>query len=217
MCEYAYLALPAVFITLGLVYSMVMYRRAKSAGGAGAARYWREQFGLAADENVVAMTNGCFYLGPLVPSTQRDLVQKAGDLLSGTRWRGANLFFAFTDRERFAVAVEATEDGPKAVQNTQGLVDIGYAVLGVYGPVGRPQVLRAIDAWPGSKDLPKKKDHPKIRTLSGETTRLDLVCLMPNHQPSLVFFIDPQWVRPLQDWCGGGPVLQDPKWDTTRD
>lgn len=205
-------ALPAVMVVGMIIFYIVYFMRIRKAGGMKEAgrKYWREQFGLAPDESVIAMGIGTFYIGPLVPETARSTGGQVLDVLTGTSWRGANVFIGFSDKGRFAVAVEGTEDGPDTVKNSIGLADIGYGVLGVWGPNPRLRLDRAAEAWPGHKHLPKPGKCPKRPNLKGKSVRQELVRLITPEGRVLAIFLEPDWIGPLRTWCEGGPVSADP-------
>lgn len=202
-----------ILIVLGVgIYYLLYFRRIKQLGGMKAAGevYWREQFGLDVGEKVVSMGVGAFYMGPLVPESERSTGDKVVDFLTNTTWRGANVFIAFTSGERFGIAVEETEDGPKGVQTSLGLK--GYGRLGVWGPRERLLFQTAAEAWPGSPHLPNEGQKPKRQALTGGTVRMELVRLTSPDGQSWALFIEPAWVPLMRSWSQGGPAYVDPRY-----
>lgn len=204
--------LGAVLVFIVLFY-LNYFRKIKAAGGRAAAGriYWREQFGLEQDEHVVSMGIGTWYLGPLVPETMRSTGERVFDALTGTTYRGANMWVCFTNKDRFAISVEETEDGPKPAKSSIGLAS-GYAPLAIFAGQPRPHVYTADQVWPGSPDLPKDSQKPKRPNTMGESIRQELIQLVGPDGSRMTFFVEGTWMRHLQHWCAGGGVAIDRRW-----
>jgi hypothetical protein len=195
------------------IYYVRYYASIKKAGGRHAAGkiYWREQFGLDPDEDVVSMGIGTWYLGPLVPETMRSTAEKVFDALSRTTYRGANMFVAFTSKHRLALAVEPTENGPRPAASSIGLAR-GYAPLAIFGAGSRPRIERGEEAWPGSPDLPGDRQKPNRVNTLGHAVRQELVRLTDAGGHQMTFFVEGDWVGWMQHWAQGGPPRIDPQW-----
>ncbi len=197
---------------LGFYYWRYFANIQKAGGRAAAGKiYWREQFGLDADEEVVSMGIGTWYLGPLVPETMRSGVDKVVDVLTMTTYRGANMWIAFTNKGRLALAVEPTEDGPRPAKSSIGMPS-GYAPLAIFGPDPRPRVETAEQAWPGSDKLPRDNQKPVRVNTFGEQVRQELIRLSPATGAPLTFFVEGTWVPYIYNWSVGGPAQVDPRW-----
>lgn len=195
-------------------YYLLYFNNIKKAGGRAAAGklYWREQFGLDQDEEVVSMGIGTWYLGPLVPETMRSTGEQVMDFLTRTTYRGAMMWIAFTNKNRLALAVEPTEEGPAPARSSITMVK-GYAPLAIFGEP-RPYVQTAAEAWPGSSQLPKDSQKPKRANTSGKVVRQELIRLMDGQGRSMVFFVEGDWVASMQQWAQGGAPRIDPQWIT---
>lgn len=208
-----------VVIVIGVVAFMGFYywryfANIKNAGGREAAGriYWREQFGLPPDEDVVSLAIGQWYLGPLVPETMRSLGERVMDVLSRTTYRGAMMWIAFTSKGRLALAVEPTDEGPRPATSSIGMPK-GYAPLAVLGdPQPRPWIETAAEAWPGSDQLPRDSQKPSRANTWGEVVRQELVRVRTHDGGSMTFFVEGSWVPVLHAWSRGGPVHVDPRW-----
>jgi hypothetical protein len=197
---------------IGLFYARY-YANLKKAGGRAAAGaiYWREQFALDPDEEVVAMAIGTWYLGPLVPETMRSTAEKVLDALSRTSYRGAHMWIAFTTKNRLALAVEPTEEGPRPARSSIGMPS-SYAPLAIFGAELRPWIERSEEAWPGSPHLPSDRQKPVRANSFGQMTRQDLIRITSHDGRQMTFFVEDDWVAPLQGWARGGPPRIDPRW-----
>lgn len=205
-----FLVLGAAALFIGGYYVRYFNNIKKAGGRAAAGRiYWREQFGLPPDEDVVSMGVGQWYLGPLVPETMRSAGQQVMDFLTQTSYRGALLWVGFTTRGRLALSVEPTDDGPRPLASSVGIK--GYAPLAVFGEP-RPRIELAAEAWLGSDKLPKPGQKPKRANLAGRTETLELIRLTAADGGQMTFFVEPGWIAHLQAWSRGGPVYADPQW-----
>jgi hypothetical protein len=205
-------------VILVVIVGIVLYyfnyaKKIKAAGGSKEAgiKYWQDQFGLEGEERVVSMGIGSWYLGPLAPGTQRSTGEKVLDALTSTSYRGANLFLAFTSKDRLALAQEETDAGPKREKSSIGMKTM-YGRIGVLEASARPLLETAAEAWPGSKDLPKKKDRPVRANLEGEEVTLELVRLTPVGHDPWVLYLEPRWIEAVGKWCRGGPALVEQRW-----
>ncbi len=197
------------------IYYFIYFNKINKAGGRAAAGkiYWREQFGLEPDEEVVSMGIGTWYLGPLVPETMRSTGEQIVDVLTRTTYRGAMLWLGFTNKNRFAISVEETEDGPRPMKSSIGL-NSGYAPLVVFDGQARPRIETAEQAWPGSDKLPKDSQKPKRVNMNSQNVRQDLIRVTAPDGHTMVFFAEPDWVHHLQHWSQSGQVFADPRWAT---
>jgi hypothetical protein len=194
------------------VYYLRYFSKLKAAGGrtAAGATYWREQFGLDADEHVVSMGIGTWYLGPLVPETMRSTGERILDAIGGVTYRGANMWVAFTSKNRLALAVEPTENGPRPAASSIGM-PTGYAPLAIFAPTPAPRIETADQAWPGAADLPRDSHKPIRVNTEGRKARQELVRIT-GYDRQLTFFVEGDWVADLQRWSAGGAPRVDPRW-----
>jgi len=197
------------------IYYFLYFQKIKKAGGREAAgrTYWREQFGLDEDEEVVSMGIGTWYLGPLVPDTMRSTGEKVVDVLTRTTYRGAMLWLGFTSKNRFALSVEETEDGPTPMRSSIGL-NSGYAPLAIFDGNARPRIDHANEAWPGSEQLPKDSQKPKRMNMNRQNVKQELIRLSSPDGRQMVFFVEPDWVHHMQNWSQSGQVFADPRFQT---
>jgi hypothetical protein len=205
------MVIAGVVVFIGIYY-VIYFNKIKKAGGSAAAgrTYWREQFGLDADEQVVSMGIGTWYLGPLVPDTMRSTGEKVIDVLTSTTYRGAMLWIGFTDKNRFALSVEETDDGPKPVASSIGLAS-GYAPLAIFNP-GTARIEHADEAWPGSDQVPRDSQKPKRVNMSSQNVKQELIRITEADGRQMVFFVEPDWVHHLRNWSQTGQVFADPRW-----
>lgn len=195
------------------IYYIRYYANIKRAGGKHAAGkvYWREQFGLDQDEEVVSMGIGTWYLGPLVPETMRSTAEKVFDAISRTTYRGANMWIAFTNKNRLALAVEPTEEGPKPAKSSIGLQK-GYAPLAIFDGGQRPRIDTGAEAWPGSPDLPHDRQKPTRANVAGQVVRQELIRVTAANGQQMTFFVEPDWVGSMQHWSRGGEARVEAQW-----
>lgn len=209
-----YLIIVGALAFIGIYY-VLYFRKINKAGGRAAAGkvYWREQFALDQDEDVVSMGIGTWYLGPLVPETMRSMGEQVMDVLTRTTYRGAMLWLGFTSKGRFALSVEETEDGPKPMKSSIGLKS-GYAPLAIFDPSARPRIETADEAWPGSDKLPRDSQKPKRPNMSGQNVRQELIRLTGPDGHQMTFFVEPDWVHHIRNWAATGQCFVDPRWVT---
>ncbi len=198
---------------IGAYYIRYFHNINKAGGRAAAGKiYWREQFGLDQDEEVVSMGIGTWYLGPLVPETMRSTGEQVVDFLTRTTYRGANMWIAFTNKGRLALAVEPTEDGPQAVRSSIGLAK-GYTPLAIFGEP-RPRIETGEQAWPGSDKLPRDSQKPCRVNTEGRQVRQELLRITDARGQTMTFFVEGPWVGYMCQWAAGGPAMIDPRWVT---
>lgn len=209
-----------LFVLLGAaafigVYYVRYFSNIKKAGGSAAAGkiYWREQFGLDQDEDVVSLGIGTWYLGPLVPETMRSTAERVLDAISRTSYRGANMWIAFTSKNRLALAVEPTENGPRPARSSIGMPK-GYAPLAAFDAGRRPLIQTAAEAWPGSPHLPRDHQRPSRANTDGRIVPQELIRLTAASGQPMTFFVEADWVVSMQAWSRGGQPRVDPRWTT---
>lgn len=210
-----YLLIVVGVIAFMAVYYVRYFANIKKAGGSLAAGkiYWREQFALDADEDVVSLGIGTWYLGPLVPETVRSTAEKVFDAISRTSYRGANMFVAFTSKGRLALAVEPTENGPRPAKSSIGMPK-GYAPLAIFDHHQPPLVQTAAEAWPGSPHLPADRDKPKRANTDGRVVSQELIRLGFAGGRHMTFFVEADWVPAIAAWSRGAQPRVDPRWIT---
>lgn len=216
MSPVVYIA-PLVLIGFIVLYYVFYFSKIKKAGGMQAAgeAYYREQYGLNPDEKVVAQWVGGFYLGPLLPDTMQSTGGKVVDFITGTTRRGAKIHFAFTDKQRLALSVEAGAedehgDRLKAAKGSVGLQH-GLGPFAVFGPDPRPRLLDAKEAFGDSPHLPKEKEQPYIINIEGKKAPYSLVQLQ-GPDGNLTMWVEREWIDRMRSWCNGGPVAVDPRY-----
>ena len=194
------------------VYYVLYFSRIKRAGGSAAAgvTYWREQFGLWPNERVVAMWMGSYYIGKLVPESMRSTGEKIADFLTNTTVRGAGVYFCFTDHQRMAMAVEMNEDDA-APASSVGLA-YSHRPAAVYSAEQRAHLITAVEAFPGSPDLPHPQDSPRPRDFNGKQCTTTLVLLTDPQGTRSALWVDDAWLPAMRAWCHGAPVQVDPRW-----
>ena len=204
--------LPVGAVAFMAVYYFLYFKKIRAAGGMAAAgeTYWREQFGLWPNERVVSMWVGAYYMGPLVPESQRSLGEKAFDFLTNTTVRGAQVYFGFTDHQRMAMAVEMNEDDD-APKSSLGMA-YGYRPAAIHSAEQRAHIMTAAEAFPGSPHLPKPEDRPRVRNFEGKYCNLELVVITDATGTRSTLWVDEGWIPAIRTWCQGGPVVVDPRY-----
>lgn len=187
-------------------------RKVKAAGGLGAIheRVQRDKFGLSPGEAVVpgAQWRGMFYIGPLVPETQRSTGEQVVDLLTNTSWRGQMVEIAITTGGRLVVSAEPPQDGgPK---RDASLGDLGYRPLAAFQHHERPRLVSAHEAFGAHGALQKELANAPSYNGYGSSTvsRWELCVLQPSGQPSgraprvpMVLWLEPAGRAGVQSFC----------------
>jgi hypothetical protein len=196
-----------LLLLFGLYYGYYYWNRARKIAQAGGAEafgqeLYRKQFGLMPGEKVEHYFNGTFYLGPLRPDVSPSTFDNVLAGVSGRSYRGANVAFVLTDRDRLAIAVEWGKE-TKVSDKLDAMrgENLGMDPYKQFGNAPKPVVRRAEEVYAGHPEYPKPRDAPTRVSLSGKLEPCVLIQIdAPGSAPDTLW-IDPLGAKALTAWA----------------
>ena len=192
-------------IAFGGGYYAWWMRKVKAAGGLGAIadRVQREKFGLQPGESVVPGSHwrGQFYMGPLVPETQRSMGAQFVDYLSNVTYRGTMVEIALTTGGRLVISAEPPNDGgPK---RDASLGDLGYRPLTAFQRHDRPRLQSGYEAFGSHAAL--QNELARAPSLNGygssALVKWELCVVQPQGRAPMVMWVEPAGRAGMQAFC----------------
>ena len=182
-------------------------RKVKNAGGYAAmfARAQTARFGLGPNETANPLTawRGQYYIGPLIPGTERSGWQKFGDALTDTSYRGRGIELTITSLNRLVISGEPMPDSDVKYDAASG--DSGYRPIESFPATQRPTLMLADQAFGADPNLAKaRKEPPSGYNPQGQMVKWELVVMKLPAGGTMVVWLDPGAVIRLQQWCATG-------------